>query len=424
MSDRKTVFARARIVGALFVSGVLAWTAPAFGQCVGSDQLELGACCQQLPANVPAFPPAALPGLGICWDNCIVTGQNPLKVAWSMPVPVTCGQYASTLTVSDAGSGLVVLSGVLVLDYTRTWMEIDASGAPVQVWRFVAKADLSWVPSPAAPTCPVPSCLPPFGPHPTAFFYGYVDYASLCGTTLFENALVLFHGCDFFMHKPGLSDFPGAFHPGRSYGIVAPHSTAQPFMPANLPAPGGALVAEAVRNVNNVAGGGLCIAEDKVVGGVLAPLANGCLCPFAVAPAQVTIRYFAGSGTCVDSSGLSSSWVSLLIAFPTIPWPYLVTTSIGVWTMPTVYPGMEMAWVDEGLFSYHDPCTAKDYFEVYYGASTSQGWPVFPTTTGSVLTQNFTDVADNWSATAGGPYIFPMLGSIRQTDHLIYVNVP
>ena len=35
-----------------------------------------------------------------------------------------------------------------------------------------------------------------------------------------EAALVLFHNCDRFIHRPGLSSRPGAFHPGMSFALV------------------------------------------------------------------------------------------------------------------------------------------------------------------------------------------------------------
>ncbi len=37
---------------------------------------------------------------------------------------------------------------------------------------------------------------------------------------------------------------------------------------------------------------------------------------------------------------------------------------------------------------------------------------------------HFTDLADNYTAPLSGPFPLPALGSIRPTEHLIYVNEP
>ena len=395
-------------------------------QCFGPDGLDFGGCCSPAQLILPPLPPASLPGLGICWDNCLPSSTNDLKVGWSAPAPVSflCGQFTSSLTVTDATSGAALLGGSMVMDYTRTWEELDAAGNLHQVWRFLVKVDLSPAATGIIPACPVPSCVFPAGPYQTSFFYGYLDYSMTCGTPAlaFENSLVLFHGCDFMIHKPGLSDRPGAFHPGRAYGIVAPHSTVQPFIPGNLPHPGGPLIGEAMRKVGGIAGVAACIAEERITTGVLGPFAQGCFCPLSTLPPQYSVSVFDGKGSCPDAVGLPSSFASQFIAFPTLPWVHMVSASIGRWSSPAVYPGQEAVWANEGLFLVHDSCVGNDFFEVDYGATTHGGWqPILPV---PVLLSTFTDMADNYTAPIGGPHPIPIMGSVRPTDHLIYTNSP
>jgi len=394
---------------------------PASAQCFGPDGLDLAPCCMPVVPNLPAFPAASLSGLGACWDRCTQGLQRTLKVAWATPGQPACTEYTTQLDVFDGVSGLPLMSGKMVLDYTRTWTEIDPAGSPIQVWRFAAKADLAWVPGGAIVNCPVPPCLPPVGPHPTAFFYGYVDYAACNVAGPWENVLVLSHAPDRFIHAPGLSDKPGLFHPGQSYAIIAPHSTVQPFIPGNTVAPGGLLVAEATRNLN-VPGipPGVCMVEDVVTQGSLVKLGAGCLANIALNPKQHTLRQFTGQTACVNAAGVNGAWASLNIAFPVLPWLHMVTTSVGTWSNPNVYPGKETAWVDEGLFVHLDACTG-DFVELKYGGSTRDGWTAMLS---GLVPTNFTDLADNYSAPLNGPYPTPILGSIHSTEHLIYVNEP
>jgi hypothetical protein len=410
------------LVVALVVALVLVAAPAAPAQCFGPDGLEIGPCCAQTIANVPQFPSAAVPGLGICWSACNVAGTQNVRVDWTTPRQASCGEYDTLLTVSDSGSGAPLLTGKLVLDYTRTWLEVDPAGGSQQVWRFAAKADLFTVPG-VPPLCPVPTCLPSVGTQPTAFFYGYVDYASCSAAGPWENVLVLYHACDRFIHAPGLSDRPGVFHPGGSFGIVAPHSPPQPFLPTNLVASGGPLVAEATRaNDTSTPPPTLCLVEDPVAFGNMLPLGSGCICSFTPLPKHQTLRRFSGTTTCVNAAGIPGGWTSLDILFPTLPWKHMVTSSIGCWANPLAYPGTECAWVDEGLFVQQDACTG-DVLEMKYGGSTRGGWTALLLPTPAIV-GNFTDIADNYTAPLSGPYPTPILGSIRPTDRLIYVNEP
>jgi hypothetical protein len=412
-----------RLVGlAVLVCSLMIAGAPvASAQCFGPDNLDSGPCCTQVIPNLPQFPAAQIPGMGICWNACSVAGTQDVRVDWTLPRLTGCGQYDTLLTVSDSGSGTTLVSGKLTLDYTRTWEETDTAGIQTQVWRFTAKADLSFSPG-VVPPCTVPTCIAPAGGQPTAFYYGYVDYMACDVTIPFENVLVLYHACDRFIHSPGLSDRPGVFHPGSSYGIVAPHSTLQPFVPANVIAPGGPLIGEGMRDIDtSTPPPTLCLAEDPLVSGNMTPLGAGCVCTLTTFPNHQTLRKFSGTTACVNAAGVPGGWASLDIAFPTLPWKHMISTSIGRWANPNIYPGQEACWVDEGLFVQLDPCHG-DFIELKYGGSTKDGWtPLLPI---PVVIDGFTDIADNWSAPLGGPYPTPILGSIRPTEHLIYVNLP
>ncbi len=389
--------------------------------CFGPDGLDVpGACCQPVFPTLPTFPNVLVGGLGICWTNCNVSSTNNLTVRWDPPTEVTCAQYDTNLTVVDQGSGTTVMQGTLHLDYTRTWDELTTNGTAVQVWRFAAKADLSTPPG-ITPVCSVPTCLPPAGNQTSAFFYGYVDYACPNTAGAFDAVLVLYHACDRFIHRPGFSDKPGSYHPAGSYAIVAPHTVSQPFTPANMVAPsGGALFGEAARDSGPVTPQPfICISEDPVVSGSMLNLATGCVCTLNPNGVHHTLRQFRGQTACTQPGGIPGGWASLAINFPVNPWFHLVSSSIGRWNNPNDYPSTERAWVDEGIFVHQSACTG-DWADIKYGGTTRGGWqPLLPI---PVITTKFTDLADNYSAPLTGPYPTPILGSVRPTDRLVYVN--
>ncbi len=387
--------------------------------CTGPDNLWGWNCCQLIPATLPNFTQATLPGLGICWTNCQPQTLNQIKVDWTPPFQVQCSEYLTKLTVTDINTTLPIMQGSMVLDYTRTWTEVDPAGNLVQVWRFAAKADLSPVLVGIVPPCPAPSCLPPFGNQNTAFFYGYVDYATNCSSGITQNVCVLYHACDFFIHNPALSSAGGVYHPKQSYAIVAPHSTAQPFSVVKSPSGSGPLIGEGTRDLSNFPGGP-CVANDGIVQGQLNLLGGACLCPLSAAPKQHQFRTFSGTTNCPTFAGTQGNFQALNIGFPTsLPWFYLTTTNIGVWTNPNVYPGKENAWVDEGLFLRQTGC-AGDVISVEYGGSTKNGWSILH----PVLLTACIDIADNYTAPLFGPYTFPILGNVMQTDRVTFTFTP
>lgn len=397
---------------------VVAVTPSSTGQCFVDDNLSNAPCWQPVPDQLPQFPGFSLPGLGICWKQCVPNQTEDTIVEFQTPVQLVCGQYSSQVRVRQAATGAPVLAGSAILDYSRTWIEIGPNNVENQVWRFVVKADLTQVSTPGTQ----PTCYAPLAAYPTNFFYGYVDYVRPCQSlAISDQVVVLWTGCDFLAHKPGISDFPGIALPAMSFAAVAPHTAANPFVPMNLPVPGGPAIDGAIRNVSTPLTP-LCFARERTQQASLNPFAAGCLCPLSTVPQQHTLSVFNGVGSCPDATGQSSSWSSLSVAFPILPWPHMVQTSIGTWTSGANYPGPEAAWVNEGLFRTRDSCAPSDQFEVFYGATTTKGYPIlspFP-----VAGQTLTDMADNYTAPVAGPHPLPLLGSIRATDRIIYVTTP
>jgi hypothetical protein len=400
----------------------LAGSGPARAQCFGPDNLN-GPCWMPAVPNLPQFPQITQPGAGICWNSCTPT-KSPLKIDVQMPFMTACDQLSAGMTVTNAGSGALILAGTLVLDYTRTWDEADPAGLPHQVWRFAAKADLG----PAAPggVCPVPPCAFAWG---AAFFYGYVDYSLACGTNQFQSSLVLFHNCDKFIHAAGLSSRPGVFHPGQTYAIVAPDTAANPFVPVTSIPPSGPVLAEALRTHSPLAPVS-CVTEEPIQQGIKIMQIAACACPLLLFPPQVSANLFNGLGVCPDSNGNPSSFASLNLLGFGLPWFDMITTSIGNWTTAASYPGPEVAWVNEGFFVFHDSCApnttgtlGETYIDMFYGGETAKGWQVLPHPI-YLLTDKFTDLASNFASPASAPVPLPVLGSVMGTRHLIYTNTP
>ncbi len=219
--------------------------------CIGPDGLE-GSCWEPTTAILPDFPSLDLPGLGVCWLGCELEDQGDLQLVVDTPLETRCGQYRAALTATPSGAASPVLQGMLYLDYTRTWLELAPQGR-YQVWRFVAKVDLAGDPfgGPGGPPgCPVPSCI---GSLPTAFFYGYVDFALDCNSGEWESAVVLFHNADAWIHGQNSSSTPGfGLHPERTFALVAPHTPENPFDPTQIIShPNGEALAGSVRNVGH-----------------------------------------------------------------------------------------------------------------------------------------------------------------------------
>ena len=396
---------------------VLAATPPAAAQtCFGPDNLNAAPCCAPVQLSIPSFPPFAMTGQGDRWDFCGLAVQNCITIDVAPPVPTAvCGTYTAFIRILDC-AGTPLMEGNMTLDYTRTWDESTSGVTPeYQVWRMLAKVDLRLVPG-APIVTPVPNSLG--GGAQWAFFYGYVDYVLECSTGLWEPAIALYHGCDDFQHMPIYSQFPGVFDPVSSYAIVGPDLITNPFVPSPAPLPGGPLIGEAIRPTDSPIPG-LCVAEDFVAGGQVQPIISACLCPLSLVPPQQTVARIEATGFCGNDVRALNFW-------PTLPWFFAVSTSLGSWSNASSYPGPERISVVEGLFLHQDTCDPTGIvelsFDVNYGAVTEGGLIVFPNPI-FAPSQIFLDMASNYSLQVGTPAFFPVVGTVYPTRHLTYVNL-
>ncbi|MEM7305833.1 MAG: hypothetical protein AAF682_04150 [Planctomycetota bacterium] len=375
-------------------------------QCLLFDGLN-GPCCSSVTPALPAFPAVTMPGLSVCWDACVPSSQSCSDVQLSPPTQLLCGQYQATFDTSECGTGLPELTGVLELDYTRSWDEFPTPGQVIQVWRFVVRADLMLAGT--ASGCPIPDS---FTTYPTAFYYGYLDYAFDCSSGTWESALALYHACDAFLHDPAISSQPGVFNPARSFALVAPSTVTNPFIPGIAPAGGGPLLWEGIRDTVDLASLA-CEVEEPLAGGLVLPLGSACACPFSTAQPQVTARVMEGSSTC------GSDFRSLNL-FPIFPWVHVMSTSLGRWSNGSSYPGPEAVWVDEGLFLHTEACQTPQVFaEIKVGATTEGGYLA---TVGPAVGDKFTDLVSNFSVPITSPVAPPFVGNVFFSRHLVYFN--
>lgn len=393
------------------VATLAATSAPLSAQCLLPDGLD-GPCCAVATPNLPAFPAYLMQGVGFCYSAC-APSANPCLL-WDLQAPIStgCGQYTVDVRISECGV-TPQLFGQLVLDYSRTWEEIAPTGTTLQVWRFLAKADLSLIPGTVANPCLVPPSALVF---PSIFYYGHIDYALDCATGTWEVATVLMHQCDWFIHSPALSSQPGVFHPTRSYALVGPSTPANPFVPAiHTPVPGPAITA--ATRVQGGAAGLACLTREVMQGG-FNNLTQACICPFSVALPQVTARNLQLVGTCGSAA---ASLNTLGFGFP---WLHIMTTSIGNWTTTNTFPGDRIVWVDEGALLYNQACGGGAFFvDVAYGVTTAKGYPVLPNPA-APAGQTKTDLASNFTLPLGGPIVGPFVGNVLPTRHVLNVDLP
>jgi hypothetical protein len=312
------------------------------------------------------------------------------------------------MTITD-GSGVVIMSGLALLNYTRTWTEFNNDGDELQIWRMMAKTDLTRAVT--TTPCPVPLCLATV---PAAFFYGHIDYAFNCIDGTWEVATSLFHSCDRFIHHPTASSIPGPHHPGIAYAIVGPDVPDNPFVPSILTPFTGSITGGAIREVTVPPIS--CWTEDPLVTGGLGINLQGCACPLSLSPAQYATQPFSANGSC------GGSLSSILTPTP-YPWKHMITTSLGTWTgvgSGTPYPGNENLWANEGFFFVTDGCTGIWRIECLYGVMTDQGFPVTPDTARPWLTMRMIDLASNWDSSGG--ITPPFVGETMRMSHTIHAN--
>src|SRR6185436_11117310 len=167
---------------------------------------------------VLAYPKVTQGALDICWRDCGAAFSGPCTARWT-PLKILgttgsdCGYHTARLEIFSPAA-VLTWSGNMRLLYSRTWLETDPAGTPIQVRRYLANGDLRPTTAAGPIPCPVPPCAPAFGNR--VKFTGYIDYASSCNAAGgLQIAWMLSHVCDFIDHAPG---FPraGVFHPGQS----------------------------------------------------------------------------------------------------------------------------------------------------------------------------------------------------------------
>lgn len=368
---------------ALFVVSLVA-SASASAQCFQPDMLDNpGAGCSAAQTSVQqrAFQQQSL---GLCWQNCALTSQtlvsvifgplNPMVVNMTPPQS-SCAWYRARVWVLVGNT--VTWTGQLHFTYARTWLETPMPGQFVQVWRYLINGDLRRVAT-GAFGCGDPSCVNSFGQN--ARFTGYIDYALDCQSNITERAWMLTHACDVIDHAPG---FPraGTFHPTDEYTFVGPAAGFVAGATGQVEA--GTMAAESIRAWDATVLPARCHIEEPLVQASITASQMLCLC--GTGPAN----WFEGQLVAFGGFG------GMVVPFPNSD-PFR-SFPIGMWTNPSVFPGVEeLRWnCNEALYVDCQLPTRQDY---YFGVTTNGGFQAYsmPTSTPSVpLGQMFIDQANS-----------------------------
>lgn len=349
--------------------GLCVWNGSSAAQCPVPDQLDGGPCCAIATPKLPLFPSFSQDALEICWLNCSVDAQIRYRATWNSltiapTVGMPCGERMVRLDIRDT-AGILQWTGILRLQYSRTWLEIDPAGLPLQVWRFLVNGDMQPATAAAVIPCPVPPCVP--ANNNRARFTGYIDYAANCALVpnSYQHAWMLTHACDAIDHHVG---FPraGVFHPDRTYTFVGPGAgfVASAILPAEG-TPGSGF--EELRRRNfpplGTVGPVTCDYEERLNFSLL-PFQQLCLCGPATAQPQIQIANLTVAGACGTS-----------VTSPGGPFlPGFLSMAIGSWTIPGTFPGLEAVRWTAGGYDYVDPCIGVLRQEVFYGATTIGGF--------------------------------------------------
>lgn len=328
-------------------------------QCIRPDNLDGGPCCTTAQPKYPTPEPFNQNSLSICWKDCDVDSIDSCRAEWGATYSTlgNCKRVRQRLKLIDA-AGVTKWRGTLNVQYSRTWLETDAAGNDMQVWRYLVNGNLKPTAT-AGGSCGVPPCAGQFNNR--VRFTGYQDLVKVCGASVKQHAWMLTHACDLIDHAPG---FPraGFFHPDRSYTFVGPAAgfAVGPVQPVAV----GGSPSEAVRRVNLPGAGvvGSCEYEEQI-DFALSPQQQFCLCgPAAATPQWVVSDLNLASicGTAINTPG-----------GPFLP-GYL-SMGIGSWTDPTRYPGVEALRYNTGGYDYLDPCTGVNRRDVFFGVTTMNG---------------------------------------------------
>lgn len=400
-------------LAATFALALGAAPASAQGAC-GPDNLDGGPCCLPTGVTLPSFPKiAGTDAKWIAFDNCGVALAKPYCVDLGKPKPLTsagltyCGQYDVRLQLRDCATGVLHWSGGLRMSYSRNWMESTTPGAiGTTVWRFLLNGDI--LPTAAVPMNPLerPSSL---GVYTRLYVSGHIDYALDCATGQWSVAWSLNHECDQVHHRPGTARPAPAtgFDPGRSWSIVGPGASFVP-MPGAIPVSDGPVQQGSFRWNNWAAGSNLCTFREIAPQGNVVANALYCLCATSTTAAgQFVDTFVAVAGQCGSS------------IFPT-PASRFTQKTIGTWTNPAVFPGVEALLFDYGDLQFTNGCTGAVSLEWYEGVETIGGFPAMAFT-GVALGRQFED----WGSCNNSPTNpARRIGAPHVTYSIVNLNLP
>ncbi len=347
--------------------------------------------------------------LGICWRDCGVDATAPYIGQWSglapilsgLPPAMSCAWYSTSLTLYQGNT--IRWTGRFFAAYSRTWMEVDNAGAPMQVWRYLVNGDMQ--PITAAPgPCAPPPCAAAFGNF--VRFTGYIDYAQPCGgsTAPVTQAWMVTHGCDSIDHQIG---YPrgGVFHPDRLYTFVGP--SAGFAVGAGGAVEVGGTPFEAIRRWDAITMPARCNFEERLLNANFNPLTFLCMC--GVGPAL----WWEANLTALGSLGTTITPYPGSHPFRSFP--------IGTWTNPAVFPGVEQLRYTTNDLQYQECTGNPPRQEYYFGVTTAGGFQAFQV--GPVppnpLPLMFIDQGNSVLLPGG----FPTRNRTYRTDHILNLNL-
>jgi hypothetical protein len=361
-----------RTIGLAWIAAIaLGVHAAAWAQtCYRPDTLDggPGTCCQPAQADLPDFPAVSTTLKYLCFDDCNALVNANACVALGAATPArlngsaVCGIYLIRFTVKtcNGANPIVLWSGLMRAQYSRTWGESFGSG--LQVWRFLLNGDL--VPSSflisrdGHNACAVAPCAA--ANQNRIHVTGYVDYALDCFQGRMDVAFALKHDCDRFEHFGTAR--PGTFHATRAYAWVAPAG----FTPITTPMGenGGSRARSSVRRNRWEALPAICGFRQSgtasfQAGTPVCPCSDGSGSP----PGQYIENAFQGSASC----GAGFATLDRGLTF----------MRVGAWTSGTVFPGVQNLLFVNGDVSLADGCIPSNTFQHVEGVETIGGFPKF-----------------------------------------------
>lgn len=322
---------------------------------LGDDGFAAVPCCTPAQSILPPFPGFQVGGNYCCITDCDLEQDFDIRVLTSH-FQITCDLALVSFTSLPAAPTGPGYTGTLVAKYSRTWVEIDATGAERQVWRFLVNGDLTVI-SGVAP-CPIP----PGGT--IQHLTGHIDYACESDPTtgvgsINRIALNLNKWPSCITHNPFDASplTPAGAHDNRSYHLFAPR-----FFCAPTTALEGTSNSEAIRSTWFPPGQPYtCLGESRVDNYVRQTVFTDCLCP-GVPPGPFSYYHqdFGGAYECAGVTYPFTGFAGLPPPFPPVP-TGLVTFPLGSWGgTPGQFPGDRQLEIHWGILLMADACNPGD----------------------------------------------------------------